>query len=153
MHACDTNTYGCDSIVCVFEPVRPHSSAESIDVSFIPIDATNMVTLFVFPTNSADDIIYDDQGIYITIRCKPDCSVKVWVTGTLCSNSRHWVLRYNDIIVIELQNLVNDNQKSQGNAALRNVNNSFTCFTFYSKESSVCREHVFNNFFFYNWTQ
>ena len=77
---------------CVFEPVRLHSSAESIDISLIHHRLTRR-RILPFRLSVGDINDYLDE--YFTDPCKCNCFAEIRVDGVSNLNIIHWDLRYN----------------------------------------------------------
>ena len=100
-------------------------------------------------------MIYDDLGEYFTDPCRHICFVEIWVESTSNFKIIHWDLRYNayqhpcDLMVNPLMTTKRTTKMKHWEMCIHNLLHNFC-----SKESTIFRQHIFfNNFFFLrHWT-
>ena len=133
--------------LCVFEPVGPHSSAESIHRKFNS-PQTQLAWRWILPFwLIVGDMIYDDSGVYLTDPCKCNCFAEIWVDCTLILKIIHWDLHYNayqhpdDLMVKCFEWQTKEQRKMQQLEKCMQI--TWTFHNFCSKESSICRQHIF----------
>ena len=103
---------------------------------------------------SVNDMIHDDLGEYFTDSSKRNCFAEIWVDSTLSFMILHWDLRYDayqhpcDLMVKPFEWQPKEQRQMQNWEKCIQI--TWTFNNFCSIESSICRQHILQQFLFSN---